>query len=97
MKSKSKKKSLWSKGRGRGRSVHARVNKKLTEAQAATAIARARLRSAGFYEDYMGPGGRIEILDTSFNDGTYFVDVRVFIPDLDVEHVADGSITAEDA
>lgn len=68
-----------------------------TEAEAAVAIARAWLAKGGFHEDNTEDPDermpeRIEIDDADFNDnGEYFVTVRVFIPNLDIEHVIDGT------
>lgn len=63
-----------------------------TEAEAATAIARAWLAKAGFHEDPTGESPeRVEITDTSFDDdGNYFVVVKMYIPNLDVELVTYG-------
>jgi hypothetical protein len=70
-----------------------------SEAAAATAIARAYLARGGFREDPTGKSPeRIEIQGTSFDDdGCYFVDVRVYVSSLNIEHVVDGSVSAEDA
>jgi len=77
---------------------------KPTEGDAALAIARAWLSKAGFHEDpdrespervaFQGPGwdGRT---------GEHYVDVRFYIPAIDVERVVDGThpdgVTAESA
>jgi hypothetical protein len=73
-----------------------------TAAAAATAIARAWLAKAGFHEDPTKDSPeRIEIKDAGWDDGEHYVDVRVYVPALDIEHVVDGThpdgITAEDA
>jgi hypothetical protein len=68
--------------------------------EAATAIARAWLAKAGFHEDPTRDSPeRIEIKDAGWDDGEHYVDVRVYVPALDIEHVVDGThpdgITAE--
>jgi len=63
-----------------------------TAADAATAIARAWLAKAGFHEDPTGGSPeRIKIKDAGWDDGEHYVDVRVYVPALDIEHVVDGT------
>lgn len=70
---------------------------KPTEADAAEAIARAWLGKAGFHEDDATDPDerspeRIEILGAETDDATgeYYALVRVYIPQLDIDHVVDG-------
>lgn len=72
-----------------------------TEAEAAVAIARAWLVKAGFHEDPSGESPervKIGFSDVGAN-GERYVNVRVYVPALDVDHVVDGThpdgITAE--
>jgi len=62
------------------------------ENMAAKAIARAWLGKAGFHEDEDGDAAdRIEIgMSDVGSDGERYVNVRLFIPALDIEHVVDG-------
>ncbi|HSX23010.1 MAG TPA: hypothetical protein VLE97_09575 [Gaiellaceae bacterium] len=72
------------------------INKKsiaASEAEAATAIARAWLAKAGFHEDpdHESPE-RVEFgLSDIGADGERYVNVRVYIPALDIDHVMDGT------
>lgn len=81
---------------------HAR--EKPSESDAVVAIARTWLGKAGFHEDPDGTSPeRIEIQGPGWEGQSHehYVDVRVYIPRLDVEHVVDGThpdgITAEAA
>jgi hypothetical protein len=69
----------------------ARSNGFPTEATAAVAIARAWLAKAGFHEDGVSPE-RVEI---GFSDvgakGERYVNVRLYVPAIDVDHVVDGT------
>ena len=74
----------------------------VSETEAAVAIARAWLAKAGFHEDPAGEDpARIEIQGPGWDgrNQEHYVDVRVYIPNLDVEHVVEGThpdgITAE--
>lgn len=73
------------------------INKKsiaASEGEAATAIARAWLAKVGFHEDPDGQSAeRIEIRGPGWDGESqeHYVDVRVYIPALDVEHVVDGT------
>jgi len=62
------------------------------EMEAAKAIARAWLAKAGFHEDAYGDApDRIEIgMSDVGTDGERYVNVRLYIPALDIEHVVDG-------
>lgn len=83
------------------------INKKsiaASESEAAVAVARAWLAKAGFHEDPSGESAeRIEIRGPGWDGESceHYVDVRVYVPALDVEHVVDGThpdgITAEAA
>lgn len=64
-----------------------------TETEAAVAIARAWLAKVGFHEDLRRKSPeRVEI---GFSDvgtnGERYVNVRVYVPALDIEHVVDGT------
>ena len=81
----------------------ARSKRQPRETDAAAAIARAWLVKAGFHEDPEGESPeRVEI---GFSDvgagGQRYVNVRVYVPALDIDHVVDGThpdgITAEAA
>lgn len=71
------------------------------EMDAAVAIARAWLAKAGFHEDPDGESPeRVEIGFSDVGpDGERYVNVRVYVPALDIDHVVDGThpdgITAE--
>lgn len=63
-----------------------------TAAAAATAIARDWLGKAGFHEDPTGGSPeRIEIKGAGWDDGEHYVDIRVYVPALDIDHVVDGT------
>jgi hypothetical protein len=64
-----------------------------TEAEAAVAIARAWLAKAGFHEDPDSESAeRIEFgFSDVGSDGERYVNVRVYIPALDIDHVVDGT------
>jgi hypothetical protein len=65
-----------------------------TEGEAATAIARAWLAEVGFHEDPTGKDpNRIEIQCSGWEGRTHehYVDVRVYIPAIDIEGVIDGT------
>ena len=70
------------------------------EMDAARAIARSWLAKAGFYEDPAGESPeRVEIGFSDVGaDGGRYVNVRVYVPALDIDRVVDGThpdITAE--
>lgn len=72
------------------------INKKsiaAREAEAAAAVARAWLAKAGFHEDPDKESPeRIEIGFSDVGaDGDRYVNVRVYIPALDIDHVVDGT------
>jgi hypothetical protein len=75
---------------------------KPTEGEAAVAIARAWLDKAGFHEDpaHESPE-RLEVQGSGWEGRSHehYVDVRFYIPAIDIEHVVDGThpdgITAE--
>lgn len=74
------------------------------EMEAAKAIARAWLAKAGFHEDAYGDApDRIEIgLSDVGSEGERYVNVRLYIPQLDIDHVVDdthpqGITTKKDA
>ena len=75
--------------------------KKTTETEAAVAITRAWLAKASFHEDPAGASPeRVEIGFSDVGaDGQRYVNVRVYVPALDIDHVVDGThpdgITAE--
>jgi len=79
----------------------ARSKKQPRETDAAAAIARAWLAKAGFHEDPAGESPeRVEIGFSDIGaDGQRYVNVRVYVPALDIDHVVDGThpdgITAE--
>lgn len=84
--------------------ARSRAHTKPSESDAATAVARAWLTKAGFHEDPSGQSPeRIEIQGPGWEGRSHehYVDVRIYIPNLDVEHVVDGThpdgITAEAA
>lgn len=64
-----------------------------TESEAAVAIARAWLAKAGFHEDLRRESPeRVEIGFSDVGaDGERYVNVRLYVPALDVEHVVDGT------
>jgi hypothetical protein len=65
-----------------------------TRSAAVVALARAWLGKAGFHEDPSGASPeRIEIQGPGWEGRSqeHYVDVRVYIPNLDVEHVVDGT------
>lgn len=65
-----------------------------SETEAAIAIVRTWLGKAGFHEDPAGTDpARIEIQSPGWEGRTHehYVDVRVYIPALDIEHVVDGT------
>ena len=77
-------------------------SEKPDETEAAVAIARAWLVKAGFHEDPAGDDpARIEIQCPGWEGRSHehYVDVRVYVPALDIDHVVDGThpdgITAE--
>lgn len=72
----------------------ARSREKPSETAAAEAIARAWLANAGFHEDPTGDDPtRIEIQGPGWDGKTHehYVDVRVYVPALDIDHVVDGT------
>jgi hypothetical protein len=64
-----------------------------TEADAAVAVARAWLAKAGFHEDPDGENPeRVEFgFSDVGSDRERYVNVRVYVPTLDIEHVLDGT------
>lgn len=64
-----------------------------TETAAAVAIARMWLARAGFHEDPSGESPeRVEIgFSDVGTDGERYVNVRLYVPALDIEHVLDGT------
>lgn len=78
------------------------TREKPDESAAVIAVARAWLTKGGFHEDPERESPeRVEIQGPGWDGQSqeHYVDVRVFIPSLDVEHVIDGThpdgITAE--
>ena len=65
-----------------------------TESEAATAVARAWLAKAGFHEDPDGESPeRVEIKGPGWDGESqeHYVDVRVYVPALDIDHVVEGT------
>lgn len=84
--------------------ARSRSHEKPNESDAVVALARAWLGKAGFHEDPSGASPeRIEIQGPGWEGRSqeHYVDVRIYIPNLDIEHVVDGThpdgITAEAA
>ena len=64
------------------------------ESEAAVAVARAWLAKAGFHEDPDGESPeRIEIKGPGWDGKSqeHYVDVRVYVPPLDIDHVVEGT------
>lgn len=64
-----------------------------TEAEAAVAVARAWLAKGGFHEDPTGDDpARVKIGFSDVGaDGERYVNVRVYVPALDIDHVVDDT------
>jgi len=72
----------------------ARSKRKPSETEAAEAIARAWLAKAGFHEDPTGDDPtRVEIQGPGWDGRSqeHYVDVRIYVPALDIDHVVDGT------
>lgn len=70
------------------------VREKPSETDAAVAVAQAWLSKAGFHEDPAGDDpARIEIQGPGWEGRSHehYVDVRIYVPALDIEHVVDGT------
>ena len=81
------------KSRAKKTNARSKVVRQPTESEAAVAIARVWLAKACFYEDLRRENPeRVEI---GFSDvgtnGERYVNVRVYVPALDIEHVIDGT------